>query len=353
MTAASQTHTDTIDATLARAGNAIDRGVSWLVRQVGPDGHPGADHGHYYRVPWALAITGQRALAASVLSWVERETLDAEGDLRDGAPRSGFESYWSSYPLANLATGAWHLERYDTARLIARRLHAFQHPETGGAFAAHPDHRVDRRQDLFPTAQLGMTGLTTGDMDLADGAYRWMRLLYEAQPDLPSRLYSATNDSALIVDTGGDERLEWQVVTDFHKPRQAFYNPGIAAAFLGRYHMATGSQEALTLARDFLELTVSGSEIQFDHTQSVQVCKFAWGASILLEATGETQYLDHALRMAGWFCDAQRADGSWDNSPFLMEGVEDVESVRVEITAEFVQHLVTIVTAVGGHARSR
>lgn len=335
----------------ATASAAVERGVSFILRQIGADGDPGAGHGHYYRIPWALALAGRRAEAAAVLGWVERNALE-DGDLIRGPARSAFETRWSSYPLANLASGAWHLERYDIAGQIVRRLHAFQHPVTGGAFAGHPDHRVDMRQDLFPTAQLGMTGLTTGDGSLADGAFRWMQMVFDLQPDLPNRLYTALQDEVLYTERADGEDLEWQVVTDFHQPRQAFYNPGIAAAFLGRYYMATGSDDALELGRKYLDLTASGSELQFDFTESVQVCKFAWGASVLYEATGEQVYLDHALRMVPWFCDSQNQDGSWDNSPFLMAGATDVQSVRIEITAEFVQHLLSLITAIGS-ARGR
>jgi len=197
-----------------------------------------------------------------------------------------------------------------------------------------------------------MTGLTTGHMELAHGAFQWLSELHAAQPDLPNRLYSASDQGELI--TGGeDEHTTWQVVTDFTQPRQAFYNPGIAAAFLGRYHMRTGNPDALALARDFLALTVSGTDAQFDFEDSVQVCKFAWGASILWEATGDETYRDHAARMGQWFIDAQNDDGSWDNSPFLMERADDPESVRVEVTAEFVQHQVTVATALGTIRRPR
>jgi len=349
VTTRSGTEVPSVETALSLARRAIDDGSTWIVNRLGSDGHPGTGHGHYYRLPWALALSGRRAEAASVMSWVEREALDGKGDLLPGPPRAAFQTRWSSYPLANLASGAWHLERYDTAKRIVERLHAFQHPETGGAYAGHPDHRIDQRQDLFPTAQLGMTGLTTGDTDLADGAFLWFGLLYEAQPDLPHRLHSAMEDTSLIVDTGGDAELEWQVVTDFHKPRQAFYNPGIAAAFLGRYYMATRDTNALKLARNYLDLTSQGSNVQFDHTDSVQVCKFAWGSSVILEATGDPACREDALRMVRWFCDAQNEDGSWDNSPFLMEKAEHPEHVRVEITAEFVQHLVTLETALGGN----
>lgn len=332
--------------------NAIGKGRRWLTERIGRDGHPGAHHCHYYRVPWALALAGERLKASAVLSWVEREALDDNGDLREEA-RGGFETNWSSYPIANLATGAWHLERYDLAHLLADRLRAiYQDPETGGAYAAHPDSRVGGRQDLFPTAQLGMTGLTTGHTDLAHGAYEWISALFKAQPELPSRLYAATEGSRLITDTGDNEDLAWQVVTDFTKPRQAFYNPGIAAAFLGRYYMATGNDQALQLAHDYLELTIHGTDAQFDHGDSVQVCKFAWGAAVLLEATDDPAYLVHVRRMRSWFVEAQNPDGSWDNSPFLMERGGHVESIRIEITAEFVQHLISIVNAIGAWPRT-
>lgn len=337
---------------LSRVLAAIEMGRRWITTRIGEDGNPGAEHCHYYRVPWALALAGDRHEASAVLSWVEREALDDHGDLRSVA-RGGFETNWSSYPLANLASGAWHLERYDLAHLLADRLRArYQDPDTGGAYAAHPDSRAGRRQDLFPTAQLGMTGLTTGHTDIAHGAYEWISSLFKAQPELPTRLYTATEGSRLITDTRADEELAWQVVTDFTKPRQAFYNPGIAAAFLGRYYMATGNEQALQLARDYLELTIHGTEAQFDHGDSVQVCKFAWGASVLLEATDDPAYLAHVRYMGQWFVDAQNPDGSWDNSPFLMDRGEHLESIRIEITAEFVQHLTSIVNAIGAWPRT-
>jgi hypothetical protein len=298
-------------------------------------------------VPWALAISGHHTEAAAVLSWIDEHALTTAGDLRAEA-RSGFNERWASYPLANIATGAWHLGRFALAQRIVERLHDFQHPSSGGAYAAHPDHRSNGRQDLFPTAQLGMTALITGADPMADRAYEWFRKLWEIQPQLPDRLFTAMDGNRLITDFGGDADAEWQMVTDFTKPRQAYYNPGIAAAFLGQYSSARADPEALALAEAYLALTTNGSPIQFDFEDSVQVCKYAWGASVLYEATREPKFLAQAKRMIPLFCDAQNSDGSWDNSPFLMERAADRESVRVEITAEFVQHLVTVRTALGG-----
>ncbi len=59
------------------------------------------------------------------------------------------------------------------------------------------------------------------------------------------------------------------------------------------------------------------------------------------------------MRMGRWFLDAQNGDGSWDNSPFLMERAVDPQSVRVEVTAEFAQHLISILNGIGGGSPGR
>lgn len=41
----------------------------------------------------------------------------------------------------------------------------------------------------------------------------------------------------------------------FRKPRQAFYNPGIGAAFLSRYYMVTRHERARQIARGLLQLS--------------------------------------------------------------------------------------------------
>lgn len=333
---------------------SIARGVAWLVDRIGPDGAPRCDvteSGHAYRLPFALALAGHRGDAARVLRWMEHRVLDARGDLAPGPMQDGFRHRWSSYPLSLIAMAAWQLERYDLAARILDTLGDFQDPEHGGAYAERPEVRVTRRQDLFPTAQLGITALATGRPDVAEAAFRWFRRLHALQPALPATLYSATDGGELITDPGEDAHERFGLVTEFARPRQAFYNPGIAAAFLGRYAAMNGSSEARELAEDFLALTTGGTEAQFDLADSVQVCKFGWGSAVMLDLTGAAEHRDHTERMAAWFIAAQRPDGSWENSPFLMpDGA--TEGVRLEVTAEFVQHLIVIDAAIeGAHGR--
>lgn len=334
------------DDLIAAIATAVDRGTRWMLAHLQPSGEPTQGPDHAYRVPYSLLLAGRYADAARVLGWMEREVLTTDGDLAQGPMRQGFTQRWSSYPLALIGLAAWRLERYTIASEICATLHRFQDPRHGGAYAERPEVRTSGRQDLFPTAQLGITGLAVGDKSLADGAYRWISMLHHLQPELPERLYTATDGDALITHLDDpDER--WGTCTELHKPRQAFYNPGIAAAFLARYAALHPDQEAATLAAEYLELTVQGTEAQFDYTESIQVCKFGWGAASLLDLTGEIQYRAHAERMARWFIDSQQDDGHWDNSPFLMPNGPTV-GTALEVTAEFVQHLVTIGATLAG-----
>lgn len=336
---------------LADLARAVQRASTWLLEQLAAlDDESSADAliAGTYRVPYALVLCGRRPDAARVLRWMERVVLDG-ADLRDGPMRAAFIQRWSSYPLAILAQAAWHMERYDLADALRRTLHGFQDAETGGSYAQRPELRSSGRQDLFPTAQLGLTGLTVRDDALADGAYRWLRRLYELQPELPGRLYTARDGARLMCDPADVAADPFGLVTVFHSPRQAFYNPGIAAAFLARYSAQRNDPAARSLAGAYLALTEQGGQAQFDFSESVQICKFGWGAAAMLDVDPQPRYLELVQRMARWFLGCQHHDGHWQNSPFLLPDGPTAAS-NVEVTAEFIQHMVTISTALAGYS---
>ncbi|MET7993686.1 hypothetical protein ABZU76_22585 [Amycolatopsis sp. NPDC005232] len=215
------------------------RGVRWLLDHVGDDGKPAAAdlRNGYYRMPWTFALVGEHEVAAQVMSWIERNALTATGDLREGVPREAFTSRWATYPHSLLAQGAWALERYDTAlALVDTMRKSFQDPETGGAFMERQEVRTGR-QFVFPTAQLGLAALASGQSDVAQAAFGWFDRLWAAQPELPHVLYASWGPNGLR--TVADQEDEFISRVDFREPRQAFYNPGISAAFLSRYYMVT------------------------------------------------------------------------------------------------------------------
>ena len=228
---AEQTTSQVTSSLMERVKACQARGLEFLLANIDRAGRPAGAPEHHARLPWTLAAAGARAEGAAVLSWHEREVLTEDGDLRAGANRDKWSMRWAAYPLSMLAHGSWMLERYDTAEALMRTLREYQDPESGGAYAERPEVRSSQRQDLFPTAQLGMTTVMTGHEDVAEGCFRWIADLYDMQDELPRRLFSARDENGLMRPTdGGTEAdygktVEWEVVTDFMKPRQTHYNP--------------------------------------------------------------------------------------------------------------------------------
>jgi hypothetical protein len=106
-------------------------------------------------------------------------------------------------------------------------------------------------------------------------------------------------------------------VIDFQAPRQAFFNPGIGAAFLARYYMVTGQTHARDLGRQLLVLSETATDQQYDFADTVHVGKFAWGAATMLEADPAESHLRDVLLMADWYANCQLPDGRWNPSAFL------------------------------------
>jgi hypothetical protein len=188
------------------------------------------------------------------------------------------------------------------------------------------------RQFIFPTAQMGLAGLAVGARDVADGAFEWFDRLWAAQPELPHVLYPSWGTEGLRTDGFRDDLDNFISKVDFRRPRQAFYNPGIAAAFLSRYSMVTKNERAIEIMRGILKLAENGTKDQFNYWESMQICKFGWGSAMAMEVDPTGSHRANVLRMAQWYIDSQRDDGSWVPSGFLV--AEPNDSHAIEKTAE-------------------
>jgi hypothetical protein len=341
---------------VVRLSSARAKGADWLVSRLADDGEPvGAKaNNHYYRVPWALAIAGRVEEGARALAWIERNALTDKGDLRPGAPQTNWNNVgWTrdaaSYPLAIMATGAWHLERYDTALAIMDTLEAFQDPETGGGFVERPELRATGKQDLLCTAQLGLTGLVTGRRAVADAAFGWLERFMAAQPELPGRLYLCWGKDGLITNVQPEQALGH--VVDFAKPRQTFFNPGIGAAFMGRYYMATRSEAARSMGRRFVELSDAGTERQYEYWDTVHVGKVAWGSGSMLDVDADDLYLKNAVRMGKWLIDSQSEDGRWNPTHFQTPDPTDSDALWK--TGEHIMLSSIVLAALAAYPRAR
>src|SRR5262249_35860536 len=148
-----------------------------------------------------------------------------------------------------------------------------------------------------------LAALTVGRRDVADAAFGWFERLWDAQPELPRRLYSSWGPQGLRTVADRDDAF-WTIV-DFGTPRQAFYNPGISAAFLSKYFMVARAPRAREIATAMLELSANGTDAQFNWHESMQICKFGWGSAMAAEVDPGGEHISRVLRMARWYVESQ------------------------------------------------
>jgi hypothetical protein len=278
-----------------------------------------------------------------VIAWAERTQIAADGGFAPG-PALG-SARFLAYPLAHLAIGAWLLERFDVALSTLEALRRLQDPAAGGFPIAPPRDRGADVYDLLSTAQVGLAAVIAGQDDIADAAYRWIADLLNAQPaNAGSRLYTFRQGLQLL--TRPDSALEWLAVTDFSKPRQTYYTPGMAAVFLAAHAQRRRIREPLAMASTLLERNITGCAAQYDDLESVQLCKFGWGVAAMYAVDRDSAWVPHLVRMTDWFVARQATDGSWAPSSFLQPKPSDID--RLIKTAEHVMEVNAIVAALGG-----
>jgi hypothetical protein len=338
---------DQMDSVLKPAIAAVrasrDRGVSWILNRLASNGEPvGArERNGWARVPWALAVSGESEAAAAVLAWSERGQLTPDGFFAEG-PALG-PGRFPAYPMAHLAIGAWLTERSDTAVRIMNALRQMQDAH-GGLPISMPGTPATDTSDLLSTAQAGQAAVICGQDDVAQGAYRWVRDLLSLQPaDAGSRFYTFRRNGNLLVEP--ESALAWPSITDFSRARQTFYTAGMAAVFLATFGARYGVDDAVVVSRDLLQRNIDGCEEQFNDPESVQVCKFGWGAAVVYSHDRSSDLLPHLVRMGEWFSEHQAQDGSWSPSTFLVPEPSDVD--KLIKTAEHVMEVNAILAALG------
>lgn len=334
---------------LAQVRESKRRGVAFLLEHSAADGQiEDATGGRvtWYRFPWALAVAGEPAAAYAVLAWIERTGFAADGAFHGGLSwDSTANRTLNTYPETILAYGAVLLRRFDIARLAMDFSSQFQDATSGGIYMTREHARAGDPQLLFPTAQFGMSAVLTGRLDTARRTGEWFVRLWDAQPELPDRMFTIWTGDRLLTDIPADIDPR-HVVQEAQQPLQLFYNGGIAASFLTQLYMATGETRWLDYARKYQRFSMTSCPEQFE---TRQVCKSAWGSGLIYLATGERRYLPWIARMGAWFVDVQDSDGGWSNTRALE--ADPPLRHRLEITAEFVVHLDTVIAALSA-ARS-
>ena len=321
------------------------KGVDFLLNHVNEDGSIGEASCDlcYYRVPWAFTVAGEQASAMRLLEWIRRHMLTAEGEMAGRiSPNNDWYRSVNTYTESCLAYGAYLLRQYDIAQRVMQFDFRWQNPDTGGVYMDRERTGADGPQLLMLTAQLGMSALLTGHMAEARRAGEWLVHLWQAQPELPQRLYTVWTEKgglATAVPAGENKR---NYINESQETYEYHYNGGIAAACLAYLYMATGEKLWLDVAKQYQAFSMESTERQFE---TKQVCKSSWGSSLLSIVTGDQRYLDWTVRMGDWFTEQQTSDGHWFNTPYHVPS--PTLNDNIQITAEFVVHMDHICTALG------
>lgn len=334
---------ENVEQALLTARASSDAAADWLVARV-DRGVPAfsAERNAWWRVPWALALSGRRDVAAGILSWAERNALSDDGDLRPGPYRPG-EDRTPVYQLTHLALAAHLLDRYDLSSRLFAKVLDFWDRENGGTFTFR-----DRREgatDWLMTAQVGLVAIALGDADIRDQTFHWFRQMWQWQPRLDDLVLVTGRDKDGL-DPGPPPtpgRLNVNLV-DLTKPQELYFQPGAAAAFLAQYAARTGQDEAIDIARRLLRLNVDGTLLQITDSSSVHVCKFPWGAAELCNLDEAFDWAPYLVLFADWFRDRQEVSGAWAPSAFTLTGPAN-DADRMWKTAEHLMEVQKIAAA--------
>jgi hypothetical protein len=312
---------------IERLQSARERGVDYLLAHQRDDGAVGeperAGLGPYYKTLWAFAAAGETEAANRLASWLAANVMTQEGDFAGPMRGTMHDSNWA-YPNAWMICGAQKIGRFDVASPGMRFLLTLQHAETGG-FRMQRD-RDDAIQDVLNASQAGNACLLTGNIDAARRVAAFLRMMWDAQPHADRELFFVYKPGVGLRTEFPEERQRLHSIR-IDAPRQAYFNMGIAAAFLVRLAQATGEREHVDLAKHYLEI---GFNVLDEMYETAQVGKVGWGAALVYGATGDDRYLALAERVGEAMLAQQTDTGGWDNTGGYVN-----DAVRIEVTAEF------------------
>ena len=320
------------------------KGVEFLLRTLGEDGSlpPLANENlYYFRLPWTLAVTGETAAASRVLDWIKRNQFTSDGRMEGVTPIGTRAQDFYTYTTAILMLGAHLRQRYDMSSRGHRFLLSRQTSESGGVYSSAEPITPASEEDIMSTAQAGLTCVLMGDLETAQRAARWFERMWKAQPQPRERLYLRYSSAAGLVTAFPPDRAFFYVVESQKGHEQAYFMPGITAAFLGRLYMATGAEQWLRLAQEYQAFSMNTTERQFDWGRA---CKSGWGSAVLYEATGDLVYYEWTRRFGDWYVELQLPEGDWRSSKLTSHTRAMPD--RIATVAEFTMHLDTIIHAV-------
>lgn len=313
---------------------AAHRGVAWILAQQRGDGSfsdPTDGIGGYYKLPYALSLTGHTRQAMALCRWIARHHFTPEGDFGpDAAGAAGARhERWPTYRQAWLVLGLHRLGRWDLS--LAGAGYLLRHQLPGGGFYATEGEA--RLVEPVCTSWSGLAVLATGHVGAATRAGDALVRMVESQPD-PGRFYfRMTEGGELVTEVPQGEELFHYV--DAGRPQQVYYNPGIALIFLADLYRATGSAPYLAACHQLLDFAgrCAGDVYRFPPSG-----KLGFGCALLYELTGREEARQGASALGDYLVETQTEEGTWklpDAGPYRGAKYRHNAAIDLDITAEF------------------
>jgi hypothetical protein len=335
--------------TIPELSAAGRRAVDWLLGQLNPDGSLGRveDGFKYYRAPWTFALYGESDAGHAICGWIRANLLTTgpSGRRLAGPLRILRDGY--AYRDSGLMIGAQMLHQHDLSIGLVPELLRSQDSVSGGfANDLRPDGPAGGAQESALSDEMdipyacgpGFACLLTGRIAEARRVAEFLQTIYDAQTELPERFFCFWSRSRQAPIRYGDQGFQQRYVVENQQDRmQRWTIGGIAAAFLCRLYLADPQEQYLALARQYQAFSMAATDAQFSYPSA---CKSSWGAALLYQITGESQYLDWLGRFARWYIDSQEPAGYWH--PWVENTLGDI----IEITLEYAMHISTLTGAV-------
>lgn len=319
--------------------SCIQRAITWLSRQQAKDGSLGNDPNTYYKIPWAMAISGEQDRAALTVNWINLHELDgsyyfsSKHSRKDRFPwptkNTGGEATMA-YLYAHVQVGSHLIGRFDISQKLLNTVLAYQDPVWGGFYGKYI--KPGRGEmDLMTTSFCMVASLYNNRIDKAVKAARFLVTVKDIQPNLSEGIYVCMqNDGKLVTNYTEDDMPCYILKWDAKKQMYIFL--GAAIMGLCNVYMVFPEPIFLEAAKCYYEWAMHWDDIW----ETPRSGKLARGAADLYRITQDPQYAQTAVRIADYIVNTQNKNGSWPAPPGNQESW----------TGEFVIHLNEILKSV-------
>lgn len=291
---------------------AADAALRWCLEKQNEDGSIRMEEDCFdgiYKFPAAMVVMGKNVEAARMLNWLERTTLQPNGDLSFAGRKVILDWHNAFYLYTNswIAIGAQRAGFFRLADRTIEYILQYQNPTTGDFQSGPRGVDASGLHDTTITSNCAIACLYAGRvkeaLKAADGICNILR-----QNDLRApEFYFRTDPKGRLVKDYPEERKLWFRI-DARQPGQLYWYLGISSALLCQAYEVSRSQKYLEAAEAIFEFLLGCNK---DLLASFASGKVGYAGALLYRTTGKNKYRESAKTLMDWLVSVQKSDGRW------------------------------------------